>query len=690
MGKLKFTLSNIWFWTALIGVTFLSQNLVVLTADMNSGHDWSSMMVLVASAAISLFMFFFINHRKNHMKVDWVLLPIIALLGICFLINIWTENGMTYEMPGSGGGVTVSFSSTEKIQASITLILYLSFIYGMLFMFSRTQTHSKFGNVALYIGIIFTYVAVIFSLITERASYLKIFDDTITSPVSIVSFFGNKNYYGGIIFVGILSCMIINYHRPRLIWYLTAVFFLLILCSTAAVLPTLIALVAVPLYLIIDIGRYIAKRRFVKLSYVTLTLLGVFALGIVFYLGAKLEWKGFKGVDIYITELMNSKDFNSLTGRTKIWEAVIPHCFDTLSHALFGHGYLITQKHTLGLTATVFGGFNVKTTHNGYIQVLFEFGVVGFAIHAILICYFLYGLIRLLLEKRVYFALIYGFVGLCIAAYNVAESSPIFYSGIKELYMTLVFILPVMSRAKLAGRKELIEETKNLPVVSNNMNHIALGGGIAGILMVTIATIIPLLTIQFTYSKPVLLELLVFVFVLLFVSLFIFPYLISLYYKNSQKAHFVLHCVFNGVFIFLPIFLLAVFLIHFHLLDTALWLCPSAAAFLIIGDMLVYTVIKNGSFREYAKVTFVYGMFEHIFAFIIAIIVGIFNYLMIQSFGTMNWFTYLFSLLIPITTFYMVLFLTPLKGARTIIDEYNNISLLHNKCATLKDDSYHG
>ena len=405
MGKLKFTISNIWFWTALIGVTFLSQNLVVLTTHMNSGHDWTSMMILVASAAISLFIYFFINHKKNRMKVDWVLLPLIAILGICFFINIWVEKGMDYPLPSGEEFVSVRFSFEEKVQASITLILYFAFIYAMLFIFTRTQTHTRFAVVAAYIGVIFTAVAMIYSLSKEWKSYAKIFDDTITEPVNIVSFFGNKNYYGGILFVGILSCMIVNYHHPRFIWYLLASFFLVILLSTAAVLPSLIAIVAVPIYLAIDIGRFISKRKWVKLSYVTLTLLGLAAIGIIFYIGAKKEWKGFHGVDIYITELMNSKDFASLTGRTSIWNQIFRYAFDTPMHMLFGHGYLITQKHTLGVTGAMWGLGAVKTTHNGYLQVLFEFGLVGLFVHALIICYFIYSCIRLLLEKRFYFVL---------------------------------------------------------------------------------------------------------------------------------------------------------------------------------------------------------------------------------------------------------------------------------------------
>ena len=101
-------------------------------------------------------------------------------------------------------------------------------------------------------------------------------------------------------------------------------------------------------------------------------------LSIVFYFGTVLGWKGFNGLDRYITETIAQKDFKTLTGRTKIWAAMFKACIDNPIHIIFGHGFMVSQKQTLAITASIFPGTNgVRTAHNGYIQVLFEFGAIG-------------------------------------------------------------------------------------------------------------------------------------------------------------------------------------------------------------------------------------------------------------------------------------------------------------------------
>ena len=51
--------------------------------------------------------------------------------------------------------------------------------------------------------------------------------------------------------------------------------------------------------------------------------------------------------------------------------------FDNPIHMIFGHGFMVSQNQTVAITASLFNGHNgVRTAHNGYLQVLYEFGIV--------------------------------------------------------------------------------------------------------------------------------------------------------------------------------------------------------------------------------------------------------------------------------------------------------------------------
>lgn len=689
MGKLKFTLSNIWLWSALAGVSILTENLQYLSSNMKGGLDLSSFFILTFIGIVSLFMFFFINHKENKMTFDYVLIPAFALAFAFVVAGIWAQSDNS--TIGSGAeAVQVVLTTAEKVKATIGAFMFLLFTYALLFMFQRTQPHSKYTVFPLYCAIIFVYVTVIFSLITERTEYLSIFSDgQIKYDINIASFFGNKNYYGGILFVGILCCMLVNYHRPRFIWYMTSLFFLLILLSTAAVLPALIAVVALPIYYIEEIVRYSVKRKWLTSLSVTLTLLTLFSLIIVFYIGKVKEWKGFNGIDIYITEIIYNKNFSTLTGRTDIWKMVIPTCFDNLIHTLFGHGFMISEKFILNLTAARFGT-GVRSVHNGYLEILFEFGVLGLLANLILMMYFVYSLVRLLIEKRFHFVFVYGFVALCCAAYNMGESSPFFGYGIKEMFLTMVVVAPVMARNKFLFRDKPIKEVMAMPHKSGQLDPIKLGKGLSVIIVSLLISIVPLLLVQFTYDHKGIIEVLGWVAFYLGIALLFIPYIVSLYYRNTEKSHFVLHCVLNGVGLALLLFIVCFPLIYSKNFEAAKIVAAAITVIYLMTNALAYSFIKRGSPIEWLKITFVGGFVNSLTGLLSTFIIGSGIFLVLQNLNCISWFTYLFGAYVNAIIFYASIYLIPFLGGRDLIYEYNKISLYHNICCAVKDETTYG
>ena len=693
MGKLKFTLSNLWFWIALVFMAFLTENLSLLTSNIKAGFNITTLAVLSIGCLACLVMYYFVNHEENKVKLDVILLPSIAIVGLTMLLSIWLQKGGTFEYANGEGSIEVAFSNYEKLRASIILVLFLAFTYAFTFMMNINRKSNRIIVFMAYVGVATALISVAYSLATEMNIYVSIFKGDPIPNLSIDSFYGNKNYYGGILFIGIMTCIVLNYYRPRLHWYVLMCALYVILISTAAVLPSLICTIAVPVYLLEEIIRFAVKKKWKYSVFALISMLLLMSLAILFYWGSRHSWNGFIGLDVYISQTFKTKNFITYSGRTVIWQHAIPLCFDNPIHAIFGHGFMLSEKYILAFT----GAFNnsvesgVRTTHNGYLETLFDYGLIGLVVEAILLGYFVYACIRLLLEKRFHFVFIYAFVVLCCSAFNFCESSSFFDAGVKEIYMTMVFMMPVIGEYKLSRRPEKIEEIKNLPVQRKEMDSIKLGQSVAWVLMSFLIVAACSLVATTVYQTPWFKNLMLNVVIGLAICLLFVPYLVTLYYKGHEKLHFILHSVFNGLLI--P----AVLVIGYLFMRTEAsmkamipYLLPGLLFLVLLIEVVVYSLIKNGSIKEWASV-FVKGSFViNRYALVGGALITLIPCIVLPALGLMNYFIYLTCIILGLMGYYMVFHFLPAKGGKEILDYYNELALWNIKRVALKDEKYYG
>ena len=214
MGKLKFTLSNLWFWIALLFMAFLTENLSLLTSNMKEGFNVATLAVLSVGCLACLVMYYFVNHKENKMKIDWILLPGIAIAGIALLLGIWLQGSSTVTYLDGSKTLSIEFSNYEKIRASVILVLFLGLMYALTFMMNANRPSNRILKFFAFVGIGATIISIIYSLCTEMSIYVDMFKGVGITGKSIESFYGNKNSYGGILFVGILTCML-QIPKPR-------------------------------------------------------------------------------------------------------------------------------------------------------------------------------------------------------------------------------------------------------------------------------------------------------------------------------------------------------------------------------------------------------------------------------------------------------------------------------------------
>ena len=320
MEKLKFTIGNLWFWVAMVFTCFLTENMQYLSINPLNGYNPTTLILVTAGTVACLFMYFFFNHKRNGLKFDWILLSTISTLGIAFLVGIWLAKGNTYVFENGSDSITVSFTTYEKVRASIILVVFLAFTYAYMFCINTAKFSNRKIILLAYVGIGAAVVSIIYSLATEMKVYEAIFKNEISGYISIDSFYGNKNYYGSVLFIGILSTIVAIYYKPRFHWYLLLIFMYVVLLSTAAVLPSVIITVLLPIYLFEETIRFSVKRKWKYATFATISILIMFALIIIFFYGSNHEWNGFKGLDVYLSDVFNSKNFSTFSGRTKIWK----------------------------------------------------------------------------------------------------------------------------------------------------------------------------------------------------------------------------------------------------------------------------------------------------------------------------------------------------------------------------------
>lgn len=693
MGKLKFTLVNIWFWVAMILVCFLTENLAHLTPNPKAGFDYPTLFLLTFACLASLFMFYFINHKNNKMKIDWVLLPAFIIVGSVFTLSIWLNKGGEYPFANGSGSFEVIISNHDKIKATITLWVFLIFSYAMFFSLHINSPFSKKIRFLALVGVGAALISLVYSLITEKDVYISIFKGTVDPGASIDSFYGNKNYYGGVLFIGFLSCIIANYYKPRFYTFLLAVIFPLGILASASMLPAIISIVAMLIYLFEEVIRYSIKKKWLYSFFATFSIICVLALVILFFYGVTHMWDGFIGLDAYLTEMFQKKNFATFSGRIDIWKSVFPYCFDNFTHLFLGHGFMISEKTILGITGAMHNNNlpGVRTAHNGYLQVLFEYGLFGVLIHLILVSYFIYCCIRLLLEKRFHFVFIYLFVGICCAAYNYCESSSYFDAGVKEIFMTCLFVMPVIRDAKFINHYKKVEEIKNSEVSDKELDHISLGKVLSVAIMSVIVITGTMFMSPISYNSNWLRYLLLNIIIGSSIALIFIPYLIALYYKNSDKLFFILRFAFNFILMGLAVSFCFIFFNRDPKLKSLIpYLIPSIIAGMLLLEVFFYSLIKRGSIKQWANITFVGGFYINKIAILGGLLFGAIPYLVMENLGYMNMFIYVLVPFISFIGYYALLYFFPSKQGKEVFNNLNNTMINYQKELVIKGEKYYG
>ena len=598
MGKLRFVLSNFWLWATLLLGCFYAENLAIFSPNPRDGYNTSTFLMLTICCFLCLGVYLYLEHRRNKVKFDKILLPIIIGLGIVMLATIFMQNSETFVFENGKDSITVSFSVGRKLKYGLRLIFLLGFSYATTFVMfaNRTSNRSLLWLPVLLLAVV--YVSVGYSLLAETNTIVAFFRSV--SKLSIKSFYLNPNTFGLTLLLGIMACFVINYYKPNAFTYLSIPLFLFLIVLTHSAASILVAFVITPLYFVVEIFRNV-KKHFLPTILISAFVITAIAAFVVII--SHLADQNNMFVDNIIKSVRDFFDhinYEDFSGRTKVFSGFIEYGSDSVLHTIFGRGYGTSDEYIPAMYSAIRNGPHSMSCENGFIQIFITYGLVGLFAYLVLLAVFFYSCVKLFIHRYRTFSLIYALCVLGLIANCFAETNVFYDLGFKETSMTLIFLMPPIVKAKFLSRKAKVEETKQIQVKSK-FDAKKVGTFISMIFMALIASTAACFLSPYAMNNP---QVYYIVIAGLAGGLIIFPYLIAMWLKSRDPMMRVIHVSLNLIALFA--FVYVSFVIGKNNNSAHNYIYSGTAAFVfIVLDIILYAVIRKDFFVSYLKITFI-------------------------------------------------------------------------------------
>ena len=438
MGKLRFTLTNILFWVVLLLSCFLSENFAVLNNDPFKGFSIDSAFILTISIIVLLVLYYFLEHKKNNLTFDKVLLPALVLSGLLLIVNVFRQGSRTFPNYEGTDTFAISFSFQDRLMASLQVFIWLSVIYALVFVYNRFRLNKEsyrwVGKIYLIIVLLFCFV----DLFLEGNQIAAIFNGTYGGG-GFAFLMGNANIWSLLIFAGFLTAVLLSYKKFNWFYYIAMTYLLVHNLLTTCTTTTYLCIGVFFAYSLYEILSHYRQNKRFTLKYLIMFFSTVVATGLLFFILIITRVPAFTNLWVFIEETLFNKNFLTVTGRTTIWTKV----FDLLKanplDFIFGLGHKTANKILVEYTTSI------RTAHNAVMEVFLRYGLLGAIIYVGILGLTVFCLIRHILKKNYRFAFIYGICFIAIFGHSMSESTTLFTPNVGGLYFSFLFILPIIN-----------------------------------------------------------------------------------------------------------------------------------------------------------------------------------------------------------------------------------------------------
>ncbi|MBQ6920755.1 MAG: O-antigen ligase family protein [Bacilli bacterium] len=681
MGKLKFTLSNILLYVALIATCLILEDVGFLSSNPTGPLSNAHFFMFFTLAMGCYLSYFLIEHIKNKVTLDYVLSSIllIAFAGGCFAI--WQFSGVSLD------GVKhyeYNVTNWDKVMQTLSLMVYLVSVYSILFYFNKNHPSIRKIKVVYFIIVIFCLLSTVYSWIRETDKI--IYNLTASGrPADVKSLFWNPNMFSLMLLLGIFSCFGLNYYKKNVLSYISMFYLGFFVCVVVSLTAVAVMFASLSLYFLIEIIFTIRKRRARGLAFLTIYLFIMCSLVVLLACGLNYNLGGLSSFLRFLYLNFAQAHYDTLSLRTFTWSNSINYIGEHPMNLIFGFGFK-NSNHVIGGFWNAYKGvsFTTLSAHSGYIQALMNFGILGVLFLFLFVVYYLYCFIRLI-KKDARFAFIFVLMGFALFGYAVMESLMFLGTGTMGLLIAAFFYLPIMNKWKHYKYPRLgddvIEVNKPKPMPSSSISK-----SLAKLFMALIAVTAAMFIFPLFRENRHGMYLLVNIIVLLFICALFVPFIISCIAKNhSRKAAAILSTV-NFLIVASPVVYLAL-RYYFHrtwFASGAEWILPVMVILILVGEALIFGVGKRMKFRHYLST--LVGMSKNSFMGLVGVgIIVVCSYVAINYLDLVSPISYILYAAIALVAFYLASYLVPFKDQKAFINSYNESLLYSLKLEVLKD-----
>lgn len=350
-----------------------------------ASHEFPSLIpipVYLILAGISLFIFLtlWIEYRLTH-RLQPIEILFLLMMVYPILAEVWSQDQILLSQ------LNASFIESTSIFTLSTMKIFQGMFYGMsvgmilytLYFFTSTMVSTKY----LYrwvLGIVIAVVMaeVLYSLVIEWEEYVFVFQNfSEGARLSITSFTTNTNIYAFNLTMGVyaVGSLFISEKNHRWIYPLLGSLFSILIVFTVSKT----AMLAIVLYIFIYGGMLIYR---VLRSRPVLLKMTMTSLIVLMVAGYQSIWMIDHPIMERIQSLLTSSALGSFTSRVDIW--VEGMTLFQNQNTFFGYGLGLSNTY-LGVATAVRTGnagqlmYQIVNDrfHNGFLEILVSYGLVG-------------------------------------------------------------------------------------------------------------------------------------------------------------------------------------------------------------------------------------------------------------------------------------------------------------------------
>ena len=469
MGKLRFTLTYLLFWFAIIFSCLLAENFSLFTKDHMGGMEMGSL-YLLSFFIILLLVFYYVLERKyNRIKLDTVLLCGILTFGLVAILTVCLQGARTFADGIDGAVGTISFSAKEKFQYVLQIIVWCAVLYGTLYAITRYSISRKWLKWLAFIYIVGLLGCCIADVFLEANKIIGVFSGNYQGDITFIIY--NSNVWAHLLLIGVLSCIVLCLKRFKPYYYAAMVVFFFMIIFTSCTTAIFVSITVMVAYTVFEIIAVFYKNRKKLVTYLAAYIGGLVVFTSIFALMVVVNVDIFANFWEFIFREILNKDYSTLTSRTGIWASVFGLLSKNPIDFIFGLGY----KTGNAIFTTYFmtyrdPGFAIRSTHNGFMEIFLRHGLLGVITYLTLLSTFIFGLVRLIKIKQYRVAYLYSLCFFGILVHGMAESTTFFTPNIGGMYSTLIFFLPVAKETKYDCLKELNKDLQEREISTHKLS----------------------------------------------------------------------------------------------------------------------------------------------------------------------------------------------------------------------------